>query len=376
MKILHLNLLQKKIVGVNKKLESIASAVKKNSLDIDVIVINLEVDDTINGVRYVKLPTDVFLSTIKRKFFRYNLFDKVIDFDKYDKIILRWSGLDFSTPLFLEKYGDKIVSEHHANELAQFKENINSVSSYFSYLMTRLMYKRFLNSVSGIIGVTPEITKSHLLHNNIPNITITNGVSVENVTFTKFKRFDNKTLYVSFIVSSYSLWHGLDRFLNGLKKYHGDINIVLNIAGNFDSSKKEEVMSFEKKNIKIIFKGMCDDKQLDEMLSDSNLAISTLAFFRAGIRYGCPIKSREYMARGIPFIYSYHDVDIDGKDKFAMKFNDDESPIDIESVIKFSIKVSRDNDISQKMRCLSIEKLSWDNKVLEIDNFMKKSYQL
>ena len=373
MKIAYINLLQTKVVGVNKKLEYLAKAIETNNLDIDVIVINNEIDQVINGVKYIKLPSKGFLDTFYRKFFRYKQFEKVVDFDKYDKIILRWSGLDLSVPNFVKKYGYKVISEHHANELVQFKENIHSMSTYVSYLLTKAMYSKFLKGVGGIIGVTPEITKSHLLKKNVPHTTISNGVNVNDISFTKYIPFDGSELKIAFIASSYSKWHGLDRFLEGLKNYAGDVLITLSIAGNFSKKDQDEIKLYEKQNIKIVFKGMCDEKQLDDILSNSNLAISTLAFFRVGIRYGCPLKSREYMARGIPFIYSYHDDDIDGQDNFSLKYPDDESAINIFEVIEFAKKVSENSmNISQNMREFSLKNLDWNKKILQSSDFVKE----
>ena len=374
MKIAYINLLQTKIIGVNQKLDFVARAMKLNGLNIDVIVLNTEINQLINNVNYIKLPANNFFDTMERKFYRYHQFEKKINLDSYDKIILRWSGLDLSVPRFLDRYGHKVISEHHANELIQFKRNIGSVSTFFSYLLTKLMYRRFLRGVSGIIGVTNEITNSHKLRETIPTFTMTNGIDVDSINFTKFVPFNGRALTIAFMASSYSKWHGIDRFLKGLKNYKGDVHVNLIIIGKFSEIDKKKIKNFQKPNIKIDFKGIRLGKHLDDILMNSNLAVSTLAFFRVGIRDGCPIKSREYMARGLPFIYSYDDEDIDGQDGFALKLPADESAIEILEVIEFAKKVSADFvNVSKRMRDYSRENLDWNKKIIKLNDFLMET---
>ena len=47
-----------------------------------------------------------------------------------------------------------------------------------------------------------------------------------------------------------------------------------------------------------------------------------------------PIKSREYCAAGIPFLYAYEDT-LPPDAPFAMKIANDPSPVDIPSVVHF-----------------------------------------
>lgn len=72
------------------------------------------------------------------------------------------------------------------------------------------------------------------------------------------------------------------------------------------------------------------------MYDKCNLAIASLGIHRLGISWLSTLKSREYLAKGIPFIYS-GTIDVFAKNPvdFALQIPADDTPADFHSILSF-----------------------------------------
>lgn len=70
------------------------------------------------------------------------------------------------------------------------------------------------------------------------------------------------------------------------------------------------------------------------VFEQSDMGIGSLARHRSGIDKIKTLKNREYAARGIPFVYSETDDDFEHQ-PYILKAAPDDSPLDIEKVIRF-----------------------------------------
>lgn len=87
----------------------------------------------------------------------------------------------------------------------------------------------------------------------------------------------------------------------------------------------------------IIFYGRKDGNELDIIYDYCDLAAACFGFHRIGAKLSSNLKSREYLAKGLPIISS---VDIDvlqvaDNTKYFLKVPYDDTPINIEEIIKF-----------------------------------------
>jgi hypothetical protein len=83
------------------------------------------------------------------------------------------------------------------------------------------------------------------------------------------------------------------------------------------------------------------------------------------------LKSREYCARGIPFIIACGDSDFPPDFPAILKLLPDESPIDMHRVILFASVISRDSDHAQNMRHYARENLDWSVKMKKLKMFLE-----
>lgn len=134
-----------------------------------------------------------------------------------------------------------------------------------------------------------------------------------------------------------AVYNGIDRLVNSLKQSVFKDKFNLTIIG---PNQQEDVKMVEGLGMQeqIHFKGFMSKEELDLELNTYHLGVSTLALHRKGIRSTSTIKSREYCARGIPFIYGHHDPDLSESviaGKYCLEFPADESLIDFETVYNF-----------------------------------------
>ena len=99
----------------------------------------------------------------------------------------------------------------------------------------------------------------------------------------------------------------------------------------------------------VIFHGQQTGELLDGIYNQCTLAIASLGLHRIGGTLGSFLKTREYLAKGLPMITGC-DIDILDKEKFPyfLQFPSDESPIDIEKVIEFHDSVYLESGKTQE----------------------------
>ena len=134
-------------------------------------------------------------------------------------------------------------------------------------------------------------------------------------------------------------WHGFDRVIAGMANYYRthtdthDYKVYLNIVGfgvpELVDSYKKDVAKHQLEKY-IIFHSALYGKELDAVFEQSDMGIGS----RSGIDKIKTLKNREYAARGIPFVYSETDDDFEHQ-PYILKAAPDDSPLDIEKVIRF-----------------------------------------
>jgi hypothetical protein len=89
------------------------------------------------------------------------------------------------------------------------------------------------------------------------------------------------------------------------------------------------------------------------------------------------LKAREYLARGIPFIYGYNDTDLENeKDiaEFVYKVPANDSTINMEQIISFYDKVKQVTDYPEKIRNFAEQKVDMQIKMNQYVSFLNSIY--
>ena len=203
----------------------------------------------------------------------------------------------------------------------------------------------------------------------VKTIAISNGIDVQTVTKKKNTNQANDELNLVG-VAALAYWHGYDRLILGLERYYKENpntgkQVRFHIVGTGPELSKLKAMT-QKLNLSdyVIFYGALYGESLDRVYDGCQLAVSGLGIHR---RYkdqkSSSLKSREYCAKGIPFVKAEVDdaFDLTPFD-YCLNVPMDESPIDIFDILAFydglQAKYAQD-EITECMRSFADKNLSW-----------------
>ncbi|MGL5056123.1 MAG: glycosyltransferase, partial [Fusobacteriaceae bacterium] len=230
----------------------------------------------------------------------YNLKEKKIYIGKKNIYIRNfgsspWSNFYFK---FLKKNGVKIILEIPTYPYDKECSNLN-----IFFIIDKLFRKKLYKYVDKIVTYSEDKEIW-----GIPCINISNGIDLEEVQMVD-KQEKDKNVIVFTSVSNCSFWHGIDRFLLSLEEY-GQLDskkeIKFNIVGEgSESTKLKEIVSKSEYLSKVVnFAGFKSGKDLDHIYDETSIAVGCLGNHRKGIYTIQALKNKEYMAKGLPMIFS------------------------------------------------------------------------
>lgn len=175
----------------------------------------------------------------------------------------------------------------------------------------------------------------------IPTIRFINGIDLESVSkkhpFGSIR--ESNDMNIAF-VAQFAPWHGADRMIKGLAEYYqngGERNVILHMAGEgSESAALESQVKNEGLEDHVIFYGNLHGEDLDELYDGCSFAVASLGLHRIGHEIASTLKTREYLAKGLPFVYAGK-VDVFESDPvdFAFQIPLDESGVDINAMLRF-----------------------------------------
>jgi glycosyltransferase involved in cell wall biosynthesis len=365
--------------GVNKKI--ILQAENLITLGVHTEVLLVGEDNDIYPLNiYIKTrkfkasKLNQIFNIIKRQYILSIAFrDLIKSKDHNDIILLRYPYPIFSPIWILLKIDKKckVVTEHNTIEIKEWRLLGNYIG--FLYIMWELTFGCLCRSYTdGIIGVTDEITSYELERSriiNMPYITIGNGIDVYRTRIRKPPSLVDEEL-ILLCVASFSRWHGIDRLLRGLSHYKGSIKVRLYMVGNGPEIPNLRLIVKELSLAdNVIFTDILGGSLLDDIFDKSHIAIGSLGLHRMNMKEASILKAREYCARGIPFLYECSDPDFPDNFPYIKIVSGDESPIEIEEVIRFAKEVYLDPEHHIKMRAYAEENLDWSVKMKMLKEF-------
>lgn len=216
-----------------------------------------------------------------------------------------------------------------------YDKEMSGAINYFALKKDRKyrnLWKKYVNYIADLSG-EEEIF-------GIPTLQMINGIDLSSLSPRKPSFSANGEINIAFS-AFFGPWHGCDLLLEGLAEYYklgGKRKIFLHLAGGgnlIDNLKKIT------KNLKIEdhvkFYGALAQDQLDNLFNHCELAVGSLGLHRRSENCrDSSLKTREYLAKGIPFIYA-GSVDVFEEDPvdFCLKMPSVEKPVDFNAVIEF-----------------------------------------
>ncbi|WP_050938604.1 glycosyltransferase, partial [Vibrio harveyi] len=129
------------------------------------------------------------------------------------------------------------------------------------------------------------------------------------------------------LIANMQYWHGIDRLIKSVFSYYSnkrnsDKDIRVTIIGGGELL--DELISLTKKlNLCSVveFKGELNGNELYEILDNSSVGIDSLGRHRSSIETNNSLKSKEYLAFGLPIIKSHKDDSLDNTEFSRYVYN-------------------------------------------------------
>lgn len=166
-------------------------------------------------------------------------------------------------------------------------------------------------------------------------------------------------------------FNGLDRILRGMANYKGELKLKFYLFGtNLETEKKlAKKLGIE---TMVQFGDFIDKKGIDELVNQMHIGLSAMGVHRKGIDSTTTIKSREYFARGLPFVYGHKDPDLSGKPElkeFCLELEANDEAVNFEDVMDWYENASSKN--YQSMREYAVNELDYKVKMKKVINQIK-----
>jgi len=209
-------------------------------------------------------------------------------------------------------------------------QNIKSIILLFIDIINRIKLIKYIDKI---------ITYSN--HNKIFGINtlkIINGINCNRIPTVKGANSLNEINLIA--VGYFSFWHGYERLIKGIYNYYdknyNSIKIYLHLVGDGPELKKyKNLVNYYRLNQYIKIYGKLDGYDLDKIYDISDIAICSLACHRKKIFLSSELKSREYLARGLPIVSSVKIDCISNDFKYCLYVLSNEEEIDIKMIIKY-----------------------------------------
>lgn len=168
-------------------------------------------------------------------------------------------------------------------------------------------------------------------------------------------------------LANLSFWHGYDRVIAGLAAYRaagGSRPVVFDVVGTgrelarlqHDASRLglEDVVRFHGSRV---------GAELDSIVAGCHIGISSIGMHRLVVDTS-NLKSREFCARGLPFVIAYPDRDFPPAFPWAFHAPEDDSPLDIGALLDFHAGLAP--GFQSGMRAYAEENLTWTAKMAPV----------
>lgn len=169
--------------------------------------------------------------------------------------------------------------------------------------------------------------------------------------------------------------HGFDRLINGISRYYSEVgseNIEVIFAGKYMESTKNLVSKLGLEE-RCRFIAPVSGKDLDLLYNTSNIAVGHLANHRINSFSGSAIKTQEFLAKGIPFIYAWNEEMLSDDYPYAFKIKLNEEPVDVKAMISWYSGLEDPKVVGTNMRAFFEQSSGWVNQMKSVIDYVEEN---
>lgn len=242
----------------------------------------------------------------------------------------------------------KVVMEINGDDLIEYK-----LKSRMTDLYNRWTRGFLLKYVDGFICVSNELERK-FSYLGKSSVVIANGIGVEQF---ELKIPNNNKPILVFIISSRQSWHGLEKVIKMSEIFPEFEFYIIGVSGE------------DRKNLKYF--GQLSQDESTKIIQQCDIGIGSLSLYNAGLKEASPLKTRQYMACGLPVIFAYQDTDINDDYPFCLRLENTQNNIEYDSVRAFVLSVFNEDQVRSMARKYAENFLSYHIKENKRLNFFK-----
>lgn len=281
----------------------------------------------------------IHLTTLLGQYYKdqstiFKVLRKILVPDDFSVIYLRYAGCSLNMTRFLKhmKTNKNILTLAELPTFMKKWEPGTSLSGKVKFLIKKLIDNYMPKAIDYVVTFD-----SHKKLFGKPTIQIENFVDVDSIKVRDLKPLNDDIHLIAVAMATPS--HGFDRVIKGLADYYSNSptrKVYFHIVGGVNVIEQWKSLARELSvNNYTIFEGLKYGEELDSLFNLCQIGVASLAIFRKKCDKASELKIREYLSRGIPFIYSAFEPEIDGLE-YIHKVSHNESPIDINNIIEFT----------------------------------------
>jgi len=262
------------------------------------------------------------------------LINKLLKGIEFDILYMRYRlYMPFFTKV-LKKY--KVIMEINSDDTIEYK-----LHSKITHLYNKFTREMVLKYIDGFVSVSNEL-KTRFEYFNKPIEVIANGI---NTSLYDIVKHQNKRPYLVFIGTPNQSWHGLDKIID-MAEYFKDYQFY--IIGT-DGKNTHNLKYF----------GYLNQDDSTNIIQKCDIGIGTLSLYKKGLTEASPLKTRQYLACGIPIIYGYKDTDLNDDTSFSLQLENTKDNLDYKRIKSFINKVYNNQEVKKKAREFAHSKLNY-----------------
>ncbi len=311
-------------IGVRKKVDSQLNVFRKNGIEAQLQEYHWE-----NGAPTIIVDDDTTILYFRRVAASYKFASFLLKLRKAHKDL-------------------RIIMELPIYPFAKEKTGFNLKTEINEFLGTHMWHL----CLDRIVVISHEMDSLY----GVKIINVHNGIDFEKVRQRKISDRDSINLIA---VSGCYFWHGYDRLINGLGEYYGsahDIDVNLYLVGEGECSEEYRTLSdrYGLTDKHVYLCGLLDGEKLDEIYDKCDIAVNSLGGHRKDSFFSSSLKSREYVAKGLPIMASASfDIENDRTGQWFFKVPADDTAIDVESIVEYYKTLYSDDSVQGKKKVAS-----------------------
>jgi glycosyltransferase involved in cell wall biosynthesis len=205
----------------------------------------------------------------------------------------------------------------------------------------------------------------------IPAISTENGIDTSQIqNYSESPDVVQSKTVVLFSAANVAFYHGYDRIIRGLADYRQsqpNRRVIFHLAGGGGALNELKALTRQQGVEDLVhFHGPLHGEALSRLMMQADIGISSIGMHRLKVDTS-NLKSREFCAKGLPFLIAYPDRDFPEEFPFCLHAAPDESAIDIEGLIDFYDRLRAEYpDYTRQLRKYAEERLTWDTKLAPV----------